>query len=538
MRSVAAERAPRAVQRPALYERRGAVRWWSLLVVILLLSGVAVWLVSPRFAIDTPSLEDDWAAIARSPDQLSEVARFTNPEDQRFRPGWIVWNYVQWHTFDAPRGLVGPNAWNIARLLVFVVGLCLLTALALPPPRGPWEAALYPVLAGIPALLVLTVPKLTRDVARFGTQEPLLLGGMALGGSLLLLAARSLLTEVRPLAWWRAAVLGIAGTVLWLVGVYQKEASVCAIPLLAAALFVGRHRLSAWRGLGTRPRVALGALGAIVLLPLAHVAIEIVRIAARGDLVYEAEVDRGRGIWNGVQVLYDWAHEVFSPDAQLVVWGAVGLTILAVLIRRRVDFLAAGALASGVLTFLFAGQSGVAVSRYYMPLYALFAVALALSLARLPRIFQLAGLAWIFLTFMPPPGVREEVSGWTHEEQDKATLVRAVTDLESSGCVVAVGGLDAETSEALPVLVGLDRRPTAQTCAQDDTYLVVRLSGDGIPLVRACARGALRLLMERFFGSIYRCGRLQDKPVRDATLGLVEPERLVALRRLRPVLES
>lgn len=520
---------------PAPDVRVGAARWLELVVVIALVAGVAVWLTSPRFAIDSPSLEDDWAAITRSPDQLSELARFTNPEEQRFRPGWIMWNYVQWHTFDAPRGLVGPNAWNIGRLLVFVAGLCLLTALALPAPRGPWEAALYPVLAGIPALLVLTVPKFARDVARLGTQEPLLLGGMALGGSLLVLAARSLLAGSRPLVRWRTAALGVAGSVLWLVGVYQKESSVCVIPLIAAVLFVGRARLAGWKRMSTRRRAALGVLGAIVVLPLVHVAFEIFHIAARGDLVYEAEVDGGRGIVRGLEVLYDWAHEVFSPDAQLIVWGAVGLTILAAAIRRRIDVLACGALASGALTFVLAAQSGVAMSRYYMPLYALFAVALALSLARLPRIFQLAGLAWLVLVFVPPHGVREEVSGWTDEEQDKAAFVRAVTDLEGSGCAVAMGGLDAETSEALPVLVHLERRPAPRACEERATYLVVRLSGEGIPLVRACAPGALEPLMERFFGSIYRCGRLGDKPVRDPTLGLIDPEKLVAVRRLRPV---
>jgi hypothetical protein len=27
-----------------------------------------------------------------------------NPNDIRFRPGWIAWNYLQWHTLDAPAG--------------------------------------------------------------------------------------------------------------------------------------------------------------------------------------------------------------------------------------------------------------------------------------------------------------------------------------------------------------------------------------------------------------------------------------------------
>ena len=102
----------------------------------MLLCALAVWLISGRFATDSPSLVDDWSAIARAPDQVDELIRLRNPEDQRFRPAWIVWNYVQWHTLDAPGGLIGPNFWNLLRAFVLVAGLTLATALALPS-RGP-----------------------------------------------------------------------------------------------------------------------------------------------------------------------------------------------------------------------------------------------------------------------------------------------------------------------------------------------------------------------------------------------------------------
>ena len=159
------------------------------------MSVFAVWIVSPRFAIDGPSLVDDWSAISRSPDQLAAVLRFENPEAERFRPSWIAWNYVQWHTFDAPQGLVGPNAWNVLRVLVFVVGMSLLTALMLPRARGRRQSVVHAGLAVLPAFTVLAVPKFARDFAWFGPQEPLLLGGLALGGSLLWIAASSLLAD-------------------------------------------------------------------------------------------------------------------------------------------------------------------------------------------------------------------------------------------------------------------------------------------------------------------------------------------------------
>ena len=40
-----------------------SARWWALLVVVPALTALAVWFVSPRFAIDTPSLVIEDGAI-------------------------------------------------------------------------------------------------------------------------------------------------------------------------------------------------------------------------------------------------------------------------------------------------------------------------------------------------------------------------------------------------------------------------------------------------------------------------------------------
>ena len=216
---------------------------WTLLASVVALSALATWLISPRFALDLPSLVDDWGAIARSPDQLADVLRLTNPEAQRFRPSWILWNYLQWHTFDAPGGLVGPNVWNVLRIVVLVAGLTLATALALPTPRSRADAVLRALLAATPVLMILSIPKFAPELARFGVQEPLLVGGMALGGSLLVLAARSVLDE-RAIPAWRVFVLAFAGGVFWVVGVYQKEASLAVVPLLVATAIAGWGRLA------------------------------------------------------------------------------------------------------------------------------------------------------------------------------------------------------------------------------------------------------------------------------------------------------
>jgi hypothetical protein len=262
-----------------------------------------------------------------------------------------------------------------------------------------------------------------------------------------------------------------------------------------------------------------------------HVAVETFRIVQRGDLVYDAEVSGGRGLASGVRELYDWAHEALPENARQLMWAAIALTIVAAVVRRRVDPIAVGALLSGALSFAFAGQSGVVATRYYIPICALFAVAFVLSLARLPTAIQVVGALAVVFAFVPPPGTREEVRSWTNEELGNSALVKDVAELDSSGCLVAAAGLDIETSLALPVLVGLEQRIATGPCDDADAYLVVGPGEEGRALASACADGALEELRTAPVGSFHRCQRLRTEPVQDPTLGLVEPERLVAVRR-------
>ena len=514
------------------------LRAWSLVAVAVAVFGLGVWLVSPRFEIDAPSLVDDWIAVTQGGEELGELIRHGNAEEQRFRPSWTVWNTLQWHTFDAPDGLVGPNAWNLARLAILVAGLMLVVALALPPPRGRVEAGVHALVAGLPALLVVTVPKFARDLARFGTQEPLLVGGMALGGSLLVLAARSLLRPT-PLPRAHFAALLVAGSVLWFAGVYQKETSLAVLPLLAGALVAGRGRLRGWRSLNRARKRALAAIGVVVALPLAHVAIESARIAARGDLVYGAQVDAGRGIVDGLELLYDWSTEVFSLTARRVVIAALVLTALVALFRRRLDLVALGVLGTGALSLVLAAQSGVAVSRYYIPAYALAGVALALSLARLPVVLQAIGVVGLALAFLPATEARTEVDAWAVEEQAGGALVEVLADLDANGCPVAMAGIDQETSLALAALVSRAERPGADGCASEDVHLVLRPYGEGAALAAACAPGALELVgspfpLEGGDVEVHRCSELGSAPVRDPALGLLAPDELVAARLFEP----
>ena len=192
-----------------------------------------------------------------------------------------------------------------------------MTALMLPPAPGTRQSVIHAGLAVLPAFTVLAVPKFARDFAWFGPQEPLLLGGLALGGSLLALAAGS------------AAVRGAAGEVGDR-GSRQRRSG----PLLASRRVPEGGRTqrrsrsprrrctsgvatsAAGSALSSARRYALAAIAAVAVLPLVHVAVETVRITLRGDIVYGAEVDGGAGIVDGLQILYDWLHEAIPRTAQ------------------------------------------------------------------------------------------------------------------------------------------------------------------------------------------------------------------------------
>ncbi|MGH3110961.1 MAG: hypothetical protein ACRDQT_08605 [Gaiellaceae bacterium] len=510
--------------------------WW-LVAVVALVSAYAVWITSPRFDIETPSLVDDWAAITRADDQLRDILGGSNPEEQRFRPGWILWNYLQWHTLDAPYGIVGPNVWNVARILVLVCGLTLLTALALPAPGSRLEAAVHAAAAGVPAFVVVSAPKLAVDLTRFGPQEPLLVGAMALGGSLLVLGGRRLLDPRRTELMSGIGLL-VSGCAFWALGVYQKEVSLAVLPLVAAVLIAGRARLGEWPRLSRFRKLALGASGVVAVLPLLHVAIESALITARGDLVYGAEVDRGRGAWAGIRELWSWAHEALPPAGRAMAVAAVALTAFVLVWRRKIDAIAVGALVSGALAFVMAGQSGVATTRYFIPTYALFAVALAISLVRLPSVVQLAGVLLVAFAFLPSTAPRDEVRHWATDERLDGDFVRAVAERVSAGCVVASAGLDVEPGQAFPVLMAIEG-DTTSPCPVGGAYFVLGPLEEWRALAGACAEGELQKdLDNRDVADLYWCERLGTTPVRDPRFGLVMPAELVELRRLRPDLSA
>src|SRR5262245_6362034 len=111
---------------------RGTVTLVGAAVAIL----AVIVMIAPRFAHTFPSMVDDWAAIQNAVDELPKALTGRNPEELRYRPGWVVWNAVQWHTLGAPTHLWGPQIWGALRLAVLALGLSTLATTVLRWPAG------------------------------------------------------------------------------------------------------------------------------------------------------------------------------------------------------------------------------------------------------------------------------------------------------------------------------------------------------------------------------------------------------------------
>lgn len=451
------------------------------------MTGLGVWIVSPRFGIGGPSLVDDWSAISRSPHQLSRLGELLNPGDNRFRPGWVVWNYLDWHTLGAPAHMAGPTLWALARLVLFVAGVTVAAAALTGISRNGRADPTDLMLVALPSAAVLAAPWAAVDFARLGPQEPLLVGSMTLGGVLLCLGARDVVRGA-PVAS-RAAPKLAAGYVLWAFGVYQKEVSVCALALLACLLVAGRARArEELRRLTRSRRRVLAGLAAAALLPLAHVALEVGRIVAHGRLVYDARVRPG-GLGETLTAITRLGAALGTPSGYLLLLAAI-LGAAATIRARTPDWIQIGLLVTALAALAFSAQTDVLVSRYYIPSLVLLAIGAARATLALRRPARTAVASALLVASLASLGAaHHRVSAWAAGERNGTHLVTAVAGLDASGCRVAEQGLDPERTLSLPVLVAL-RHPSAGPCRPARAYLVSGTTAPpaGSPTL-ACIRG-------------------------------------------------
>jgi hypothetical protein len=353
----------------------------------------------------------------------------------------------------APGNMLGPDLWGVARLGVLALGLSMLTAVLLRATHRELDGSSCLALVALPALLVVTVPKFAVDLARFGAQEPLLIGCMAAGGSMFFVGLRAWVGGRRD---WRVGGLVALGLVLWVVGVYQKEISICVL-VLAAFLVLprGRQIVRAVRGWDLAASLAVGLVGVVVVLPLAHVGVEVVRILRGGELVYYTKV-QASGFGSAVKAFGRMTTHTGSPIGPvLLAVSAVGA--VPSIRRRQPNWAVIGLVATALAALAWSAQTPVFPSRYYLPTIALLAVACALTLAAASaRTRWVAAVVLLIAAVSGVSGYRR-VDEWASQERAGVDLVNRVVQLKASGCPVVVTGMDLERGLALPVLVDLHR---------------------------------------------------------------------------------
>ena len=461
----------------------------GVLLCLVAVALASLWTYEPRLHHDFPSMVDDWSAIKKAPDQLHDVLRLGNPEENRYRPGFVMWNALQWHTFGAPTDFLGPKLWGIARWAVLVTGLTLLALLLVGRPTrlrdGRWLLAI-----GVP-LVAITAPSIAIDIARYGPQEPLLAGCMSLGAVLLVRAIDRLLDRTRP-SPLLLLTLG-TGLVIWAFGVLQKETSLCVL-LLAPFLWPTiRDQQARWALLDSRRRHTLQAVAAAVLLPFAPILARTAQLTLSGDRVYEG-ASAGKSFATRLSDQLSIADDRLHTTVPMIVGIAAIVLLAAVLLRTGIDWLSIGLLATALGFIVFAAHAGVVESRYYIPPITLAALALARCAVRLgPAVVLVAGVLMIGAGLMTTRSAHDWVWYWVRIEAAGETIIRDAQARAVGGCPVSVVGANVELVEALPVLMPLADEPP-RDCAPGERFVVVIDRGQpgtptppDNPILAACA---------------------------------------------------
>ncbi len=349
--------------------------------VVLLAAAIAtaatLVMIAPRITHTFPSMVDDWYSIEYAVEQLPEALTGRSPEELRYRPAWVVWSAAQWHTLGAPTHRFGPQVWGVLRVGLLALGLAALAATIVrwPPGRG-GRMTISALVAGVP-LVVMTMPGFAVNLARWGPQEPLQIGLMSLGAALIVWSLRAVLSGSRS----RDRILSLAlGVALWWFGVLQKETSL-AVLVLAPFLWPYVRR-NEWRNLvRERPRLVAAVAGGVVA-PLALAAVHTIALASAETRVYGVGLSPEGLPGRLLEQLSDIDHTLETPVAWLIIASAFLSLIWA--IEREIDWLALGLLACALASAAWVAQTGIFVSRYYLPVTALVVLALVRTASGTP----------------------------------------------------------------------------------------------------------------------------------------------------------
>ena len=263
------------------------------------------------------------------------------------------------------------------RVAVLVLGVTLLALLLTQSGRARIQGRdpRWLLVAGVP-LAVVTAPSLAIDLARYGPQEPLMVGCMSLGAVLLVRTVDALLMPTA--AALPTAAAAVAGLALWSFGVLQKETSACVLLLAPFLLPTLREQRQRWAQLDSRRRAAVGLVTAGVLLPFVPIVARTIELSLADDRVYE-EVAATKSFVERFADQLGRAEEVLHSPLPMVLLAAAVVLLAARTFRLGADWLSTGLLVVALAFLLFAAETGVVASRYYLPPIVLGGLALARS---------------------------------------------------------------------------------------------------------------------------------------------------------------
>jgi hypothetical protein len=507
----------------------------------LIALGYVMWLLSPRFGIPSPSAIDDWNGASHGASSLVDLLRpFVESPVQRFRPGFGLFDYLEWHTLGAPGDMTGPNLWNTLRIALLVAAVGVVPALLARASRPELSPLALGTLAAVPPALVATGGAIAIDLARLAPQEPMLVGATICGAALVLLGLdRRMAGQSLP----RALVPVAIGWPLFLIGATFKEASMC---FLAVAPFLYLFLLARWRERGLarsfldpfRSRSFLVCAVALIL-PLLWVTFRAATIGDEGADLYQAGAPTGTGEWGDrLRQAWNlqWASLTGSTGSPIWRALAVALPFLALgvfLDRRRAPWLALGLGLAAAAMLIVQGLPAVVTSRYFIPTMALLVMSTALLLAE--------GRAWmrwsalVAATILIVSGAntaRHSVEAWASGEKQTSAFVAEVADLARDGCRLHAASIDVERAEALPRLVALQIDEIEPRCPLPGATLVATLTGSDpgsvgkTGLWKIC-RDKWRIEAMEGMWMLVSCDRVRERVDGEATAKALDRARLI-----------
>jgi hypothetical protein len=488
-------------RRRPVRQRISAVSRVSSPVVAALV--LAAGLETARRRLTTPSLVDDWFGVAYGRHAFKAILHLNYGAEHadvagRYRPAYTgLWNYLQWHLLGSPS--VGTAlAWGVLRIAAFVLAVWLLARWA--------TAGWAPTTAWLAPLAVCLTPGFAVDLVRHGPADPLMISGLILGLAAVGVGVRDLLAAGSARA--PAVLLVAVGYVVYVFGVYSKEASIAVLAFVPFFLKWAAPSLRALVGRSRKRGCLLGTVAAFLLAPLMHVAFHVALAAANGDNPYPiAHFGLAR------KALAAGLFPLIGAPAPLgtIVW--LGITPVVVFYvlqtawsRDRDAWLLGGLLTTGFLMSAFSLARGDTPSRYYLPwIVAVSAVGVRAVTRQNSRPLAYAALAVILA--MTATSTRSALAAWTNTERSGSAALELAGGVVTARCPLYLVNFDVERRVAIPRLLSTadaTPRPACGTAAAQTyalTWLRPRMPAG---FSQRCRRGWTKL-EQREHVSLYRC---------------------------------